>query len=151
MSEQPLYGKLTKSQLDSFLAQPLLARLATAVPARDDPSQIQPHNTPVWFLWDGCALWISAFQSTRKLKEVKRNPYIAVLIDVMEAVDGVQAVLMEGKAELILEPAVVQDMSRRIYTLYMGEEGVKAEAPQSWIVDPENAIIRLQNTKIWTW
>ena len=36
-------------------------------------------------------------------------------------------------------------------TRYMGEEGVKAEAPQSWIVDPENAIIRLTPARIYTW
>ncbi|MBE0696327.1 MAG: pyridoxamine 5'-phosphate oxidase family protein [Anaerolineaceae bacterium] len=144
-------GKLTKTQVDAFLEKPLMARLATAVPSKDDPRQFQPHNVPVWFYWDGEHLFISAFQSTRKVKELKRNPYIAVLIDVMDALDGVTAVLFEGKAELILDPPTVAELSGIIYTRYMGEEGVLAEAPQSWMVDPENAIIRLTPAKLLTW
>lgn len=151
MTEQALYGKLTKTQLDAFLEHPNLARLSTAVPSKDDPRYFQPHTTPVWFLWDGSSLYISAFTSTRKVKEVRRNPYIAVLVDLAEAADGVTAVLMEGKAAWITDPATVQEMSRAIYTHYMGPEGVLASNPQSWIVDPENSIIKLTPQKVFTW
>jgi len=151
MTETIISGKLTKEQVNAFLEAPRMARLATAVPAKDEPGQFQPHNVPVWFYWDGQSLFISAFQSTRKAKEARRNPHIAVIIDVQDPEDGMQAVLMEGRSEFITEPDVVQEMSRVIYTRYMGEEGVKAEAPQSWIVDPENAIIKLTPRKIFTW
>jgi nitroimidazol reductase NimA-like FMN-containing flavoprotein (pyridoxamine 5'-phosphate oxidase superfamily) len=144
-------GKLTMPEIDAFLAPPRMARLATAVPSKADPSYCQPHNVPVWYHWDGESLYISAFQSTRKLKEARRNPYIAVIVDLPEAVDGAQAILMEGKAEVILTPETVQEISRIIYTKYMGEEGVKDPAPQSWIVDPENAIIMLTPARIYTW
>ena len=146
-----LSGKLDYAQLNDFLAAPRLARLATAVPVKDNPQFFQPHNVPVWYVWDGQALWISAFESTRKVREVARNPYIAVLIDVDSAVNGAQAALLEGKAELIADPAIVQPYSRKIYTHYMGEEGVKDAAPQSWIVDPENRILRLIPSRIYTW
>jgi nitroimidazol reductase NimA-like FMN-containing flavoprotein (pyridoxamine 5'-phosphate oxidase superfamily) len=151
MAESTYVGKLTKAQVDAFLSQPILARLSTAVPSKDDPSLFQPHTTPVWFLWDGDCLYISAFASTRKVKEVRRNAHIAVLIDVENAVDGVTAVLMEGKCEWTQEPALVQEMSRKIYTRYMGEDGVLAKDPQSWIVDPENSIICLKPEKIYSW
>lgn len=151
MANQIIKGKLTKPEIDTFLALPSMARLATAVPSKADPNFFQPHNVPVWFHWDGESLYISAFQSTRKLKEVQQNPFIAVIIDLQEAVDGAQAVLMEGKAEVVLTSNMVQEMSRLIYTKYMGPEGVKAPAPQSWIVDPENAIIKLTPARIYTW
>jgi nitroimidazol reductase NimA-like FMN-containing flavoprotein (pyridoxamine 5'-phosphate oxidase superfamily) len=151
MTKSAITGKLSKTEIDAFLDHAWIARLATAVPAREDSALFQPHNVPVWFYWDGESLFISAFQSTRKLKEVKRNPYIAVIIDLHEAVDGAQAVLMEGKSELILDSETVQEMSRVIYTKYMGPEGVKDPAPQSWIVDPENAIIKLTPARIYTW
>jgi hypothetical protein len=70
---------------------------------------------------------------------------------VTEAIDGVTAVLFEGKCDLIFEPEAVAELSRIIYTRYMGEEGVKDPAPQSWIVDPENAILRLSPKKLLTW
>jgi nitroimidazol reductase NimA-like FMN-containing flavoprotein (pyridoxamine 5'-phosphate oxidase superfamily) len=142
---------MTPSQIDAFLQHPHMARLATAVPSKEEPASFQPHNVPVWFLWEDGVLYISAFQSTRKVKEVRRNPYVAVIIDLAEALDGVTAVLLEGKSELITEPAVVQEMSRRIYTRYMGEDGVQGPDPQSWIIDPENAIIRLRPARIYSW
>jgi general stress protein 26 len=151
MTDDIRYGKLTQSQLDAFLSHPILARLATSVPSKEDPGLYQPHNTPVWFQWDGATLYISAFTSTRKVKEVRLNPFIAVLIDVEEAIDGVRAVLLEGKCEWIQDPAVVQEISRRIYTHYMGEDGVQTKEPQSWIVDPENSIIKLTPARVYTW
>ena len=151
MTEETKIGKFTLAQLNAFLENPLLARLATAVPVRDEPGAFQPHNVPVWYWWDGTSLWISAVQSTRKVKEVKRNAYIAVLVDVEKSIDGVTAVLMEGKSELLLDPAAVQETSRIIYTRYMGEEGVKEAAPQSWMVDPDNSIIKLTPQKMYAW
>lgn len=151
MTQSTLYGKLTQAQFVAFLAHPLLARLSTAVPSKSEPGLFQPHTTPVWFIWEDGCLFISAFSSTRKVKELRRNPYIAVLVDVAEAIDGVSAALLEGKAEWIPASPFVQEMSRKIYTKYMGEEGVLAEAPQSWIVDAENSIIKLAPAHVYTW
>lgn len=108
--------------------------------------------TPVWFQWDGESLWISAFVSTRKVKDIQRNRRIAVLID-LDRVEGQpdRSVLLEGACELIADPAVVAPRSLSIYTHYMGEEGVQAKEPQSWAVDPENRIIRLVPEKVFAW
>ena len=151
MTEETRIGKFTLAQINAFLEHSLLARLATAVPVKGEPGAFQPHNVPVWYWWDGASLWISAFQSTRKVKEVKRNAYIAVLIDVEKGLDGVTAVLLEGKCELVLEPSIVKETSRMIYTRYMGEQGVLEATPQSWMVDPENSIIKLTPQKMYSW
>jgi nitroimidazol reductase NimA-like FMN-containing flavoprotein (pyridoxamine 5'-phosphate oxidase superfamily) len=151
MTQTITTGKLTQAQMAAFLDHTLMARLTTAVPVKGDPTYFQPHAVPVWYLWDGDSLYISAFQSTRKSKEAKRNPYIAVIIDVADAIDGATAVLMEGKSEVIVDSEFVKDMSRQIYTRYMGEQGVLASDPQSWIVDPENSIIKLTPQRIYTW
>ena len=50
---------VTPAEIDAFLAEAILARLATA-----NPKTCQPHAVPVWFLWDGESAWISAFTST---------------------------------------------------------------------------------------
>lgn len=136
-----------QAQIEELLAQPVLARIATA-----NPDTGQPHVVPVWFWWDGQVVWISAFDSTRKIRDLRRNPRIAVLIEPpVPTGKPVEAVLFEGRAELIKDPATVGRISTVIYTRYMGEEGVKAADPQSWIVDPENTIIRLAPEKTYTW
>ena len=142
----PVFPTDKKELIEALLAQPALARLGTA-----NPKTMQPHVVPVWFLWDGEYIWISAFSSTRKFKDLAKNPHCAVLIDLEEAA-GIQSVLFEGPAELIEQPReLVCAMSLRIYTRYMGEEGVKAAEPQSWAVNPENRLVRLAPAKIYTW
>ena len=137
-----------EQQMQDLLAQPVLARLATT-----NPKTMQPHVVPVWFLWDGSSLWISAFVSTRKVKDLLKNPHCAVLIEPSQAKDSpLQAVLLEGAADLIHEPAsLVAEMSERIYAKYMGPEGVLAPEPQSWKQDPENRLVRLTPQQRFAW
>jgi nitroimidazol reductase NimA-like FMN-containing flavoprotein (pyridoxamine 5'-phosphate oxidase superfamily) len=59
---------VTRAVLEGLLQEKVLARIATANPVTN-----QPHVVPVWFLWDGASIWISAFESTRKVKELKKN------------------------------------------------------------------------------
>ena len=133
-------------KIDSFLSQAILARLGTA-----NPQTAQPHVVPVWFLWEDGAAWVSAFSSTRKVKELQANPRCALLIDLMEPVDGLTGVLLEGVGELISDPALVQPIALKIYTKYLGPEGVQAKDPQSWLVDAENRILKLVPQKIRSW
>ena len=135
-----------KESIEALLSQPVLARLATA-----NGKTGQPHVVPVWFLWDGVSLWISAFSSTRKVRDLLSNAKCAVLIEPREP-NGLEAVLFEGQADVIDQPRhLVCDMSIRIYTRYMGSEGVQAPEPQSWAVDPENRLVRLTPKRIYAW
>ncbi len=136
-----------EDQMNALLQEPVLARLGTA-----NPGNCQPHVTPVWFLWDGESVWISAFNSTRKVKELLRNPLCSVLIDDAAPDGKTRAVLFEGRAELTAAPhPLVAEMSEKIYTRYLGQEGVKAPDPQSWISDPENTIVKLTPQKTFSW
>ena len=132
-----------ETQAQELLQQPLLARLATV-----SPQTLQPHVVPVWFWWDGASLWISAFSSTRKVKDLRQNPKCAVLIEPIQSQATLQAVLFEGTAELITEPREqVAAVALQIYTRYMGAEGVLAPEPQSWLTDPENTLIKLTGAR----
>ncbi len=134
-------------EMNALLSQPVLARLATA-----NPLTGQPHVVLVWFGWDGEAIWISAFSSTRKIKDLRRNPRCAVLIEPKDSDAKPQAILFEGAAELINEPLErVTQKSLWIYQLYLGPEGVQAPDPQSWSRDPENTIIKLVPERVFSW
>ena len=135
-----------QAQIEALLTgEPVLARLATA-----NPRTLQPHVTPVWFLWDGTSLWISAFISTRKAKDVSRNRKIAVLIEPKDPQD-LQAVLLEGPCEFLEEPRdVVAEMSLKIYERYVGADKI-SDTERSWTVDPENRLIKLTPQKTYSW
>jgi len=133
---------------EGLLSQPVLARIATA-----NPQTAQPHVVPLWYLWDGVSIWVSGFRGTRKFRELMANPRCAVLVEPADnKTSKIQAVLFEGSAEVITSPRpLVEEMSTRIYLRYLGEEGVKAADPQSWIHDPENLVVRLTPQRVYTW
>jgi nitroimidazol reductase NimA-like FMN-containing flavoprotein (pyridoxamine 5'-phosphate oxidase superfamily) len=146
MYENVESGQLTKEQIDHCLAQPLLARMATA-----SAGTLQPHVVPVWYLWDGQSIWVHGFRSTRKFRELVANPRCAIVID--DAASGVDfwSVLFEGQAELITDRDVVHPMAERIYTRYIGADGVLDPTPQSWIHDEESLLLKLTPSRTVTW
>jgi PPOX class probable F420-dependent enzyme len=133
-------------EAQSFLARPLLGRLATA------STDGQPHVVPVWFLFEDGFVWISAFQSTRKVIDLERNPKCAIVVDVEQGQGEISAVAIEGRAELVREPfEAVKGRTGRIYAKYLGSEGALAPDPQSWLNSPENLLIKLTPTRVKTW
>lgn len=136
-----------KALIESVLAEPVLARLATT-----NSKTLQPHVVPVWFAWDGESVWISSFVSTRKIRELKNNPRGAVLIESKHEGGKLQAVLLEGTVELVTEPRqLVSEIASRIYIRYLGPEGVRDPEPQSWLNDPENLLIKLTPKRVMSW
>ncbi len=97
-------------------------------------------------------MWVSAFSSTRKVKDLEENPLISVAIDETKDNDATRAVILEGKAELLREPAeFLKRQFTWIYARYVGEEHVGEAKYQDWIVDPENTLIKLVPLKVFTW
>ncbi len=134
---------LAREWVQKLLAEPLLARLGTA-----NPETAQPHVTPVWFAWDGEALYISAFISTRKAREAVANPRISVLIDTD---NPTRAVLLEGVAEVLTGAGEVGRLSEWIYARYVGEAEVKKDPYAGWARDPENRVIKLKPERVFAW
>jgi PPOX class probable F420-dependent enzyme len=133
-------------QAEEFLTRHLLGRLATASPDG------QPHVVPVWFLWEDGAAWISSYRSTRKVIDLERNPKCALVVDVDEAKGGLTAVMLEGRAQLVSTPLeAVKERIERIYTKYLGHEGVLEKDPQEWLNSPENVLVKLTPTRVKAW
>jgi hypothetical protein len=76
--------RLTQQELDGFLRQPYLARLATI---QEDGS---PYIVPVWHEYDGEALYIVAREKSQYVAHIQHEPRVALSI-----VEGAQ-VLIQG-------------------------------------------------------
>ncbi len=136
-----------KVKMEALLALTVNARMATA-----SLRTLQPHVVPVWYLWDGESIWISSFRSTRKVKELMRNCKISICVDTTDKDPVAGGVVLEGEAELIAEPRpYMEEMTARVYTRYLGDEGVLAKDPQSWIHDPEALLIKLTPQQVYVW
>jgi hypothetical protein len=61
-----------------------------------------------------------------------------------------KGVILEGMAELLDDRELQLTMTTRIYTKYLGSEGVQAPTPQHMIHNP-HVIIKLTPTRIISW
>jgi nitroimidazol reductase NimA-like FMN-containing flavoprotein (pyridoxamine 5'-phosphate oxidase superfamily) len=144
VSQVKIQGNMDRAALDAFLAQSIIARIATI---RDD----WPHVVPMWFDWDGESLWMETGRGFRKHKNLLANPHCAVAIDTTEGGLRFKGVILEGDAEVIAEPEeFVRETVVRIYRKYLGEEGIAAPTPTS-MIESQHVIIRLRPAVIRTW
>lgn len=70
--------ELTKAELDDFLSARLVAPVAT------NGSGGFPLVTPLWYFWDGVAVYISVTRNRLAGRNLLRDPRCAILIDVDE-------------------------------------------------------------------
>ena len=120
-------GGLTKDEIDQFLAGNSLARLATI------KADGAPYVVPVWYHWDGNALWFIGRERSAWCKYIADDPRTAVVIDSEHSDPDesgkrveIPKVVMEGHSEIVEEPnvggkwvAIAEQMSYR----YLGPNG----------------------------
>jgi len=87
---------MSKAELDAFLAQERTCRVATAGPQG-------PHVTPLWYVWDGTALWLTSLTRSQRWTDVLRDPRIAVLVDAGEDYAQLRGAELRGTAEVVGE------------------------------------------------
>jgi nitroimidazol reductase NimA-like FMN-containing flavoprotein (pyridoxamine 5'-phosphate oxidase superfamily) len=106
--------------LDGFLAQPLVARLAAAGPT----------VRPIWYVWEEQAFWWLTGRWARLTSTLERDPEVALVVDTCDLRTGeVLQVVARGAAEVVpFDP----ERARRKLRRYLGPD----EA--SW--DPERVL-----------
>jgi len=101
---------MTDFDVDEFLARPLTARVAT-----DGPTV-----RPTWYLWEDGAFWILSGPWARLLGRVRKDPRLALTVDVCDLPTGlVRQVIARGEAEVL---PFDTDRGRRKLSRYLGPE-----------------------------
>jgi hypothetical protein len=87
---------MSPAELDAFLGGERTCRVATVSPAG-------PHNTPLWFAWDGTAMWLTSIVKSQRWTDLARDPRVAVLVDAGEAYDELRGAELQGSVEVVGE------------------------------------------------
>lgn len=96
--------------IDSFLAQPLVARVATA----------DPTVRPVWYLWEEGSFWWLTGSYARLADILDRSPSLALIIDTCDLTTGVvYQVRAKGAAKVV---PLDLDKAVRKLTRYLGPD-----------------------------
>jgi hypothetical protein len=87
---------MDQAELSEFLAGQRTCRVATAGPHG-------PHLTPLWYVWDGTALWLTSLVRSQRWADIERDPAVAVLIDAGEEYGELRGVELLGAVEIVGE------------------------------------------------
>ncbi|HEX2822643.1 MAG TPA: pyridoxamine 5'-phosphate oxidase family protein [Streptosporangiaceae bacterium] len=85
---------MNAEELNSFLGEQRSCRLATL-------GSGGPHVSPVWFVWDGTALWIYSLTRSQRWTDISRDPRVAAVIDAGHEYAELRGVEFEGDAEVV--------------------------------------------------
>ena len=85
---------MSAEELTSFLGEQRTCRFATAGPGG-------PHVAPVWFVWDGQALWVYSLTRSQRWANLARDPRAAVVVDDGHHYHELRGVEIEGEATVV--------------------------------------------------
>ena len=122
----------------AFLDQPLSAVVATH---RTDGTTVQ---SVVWYVPDGDTLWFSTAPESAKVKQLRRDPRISVLVI---SADGGTYLAIEGTATIAVDVDTPDRMS--LYRRYRGEEAASAIAARP--LPGPNARVRVTPTRVFAY
>src|SRR3954470_14203316 len=99
MREQRRGGKIAMAveERDAFLTSERTCRVASV------GSDGAPHVTPLWFVWDGSALWLTSIVRSQRWTDLQREPRSSAGVDAAAYCGEWRGVEIGGAAEPIGE------------------------------------------------
>jgi nitroimidazol reductase NimA-like FMN-containing flavoprotein (pyridoxamine 5'-phosphate oxidase superfamily) len=141
-------GPLGGAELDEFLAQPLLLKLACL---RSDG---WPYIVPLWYAWDAHKLYVVARERAVWVPYIQREPRVGVLID--EDARRHRRVQMTATAAVVEGPVVRAQGSRHwqqvdvvLKSRYMADEQGRAYAELT--ADRPRYLVEITPVDITSW
>lgn len=137
-------GRLEADALRELLSMRLIANLATY----DADDKI--HLVPMWFLHQDRALLIPTSQRTRKVHNLRRRPWAAVMIH--HAVTGLdlRGALIRGEVEIIEAPRS-HELNRAIHARYLTPEGLAKPEVAEYLGRGDDVTISVAMQELITW
>lgn len=131
---------VASKQINAFLSNPNLRDAILAVNRPEGGPQL----TPVWFIWDGEAFWVSTRNHSAKYRNMQRDQDADVLVDEPASA---RYVLAYGHAEFLNENLRVHPVLRSMLEKY-NASNEEMEAGLDELSSPERVLVRLLPEKI---
>jgi hypothetical protein len=133
---------MSPDEVDAFLAEQRTCRVATV-------GRNGPHATPLWFVWQDGALWLTSLSRSQRWTDLQNDPRIAVVVDAGEAYGELRGVELRGRVEVVGE---VPRTGEPVPDLDGPEQAFADRYTDGAIVrDGRHAWLRLVPEKITSW
>ena len=80
---------------DTFLREQRICRVASL------GAHGEPHNSPLWFVWDGTALWLNSVVKSQRWVNLERDPRVSVVVDAGVDFTELRGVELTGAVEQV--------------------------------------------------
>lgn len=143
MMEQRRGGKIAMDveERDAFLASERTCRVATV------GGDGAPHVTPLWFVWDGTALWLTSIVRSQRWTDLEREARVSVVVDAGDDFMELRGVEIRGAAEPVGEvprtgePVPELDPPERLYADKYAGGQVFHDGRHAWLrITPEKVV-----------
>lgn len=135
---------MTAQERDAFLRAERVCRVAS-VSVRG-----APHVSPLWFVWDGEALWLNSVVRSQRWRDLERDPRVSVVVDAGTEYHELRGVELSGRVGVVSEvprtprpDGVVAEAERLYAEKYAGTSVFEADGRHAWL--------RLRPSKIVSW
>jgi hypothetical protein len=120
---------MTAAELDGFLAGEHTCRVATT-------GSNGPHVAPLWFVWDGTALWLNSLVRSQRWTDLGQDPRIAVVVDAGTEYGELRGVELSGRAQVVGE---------------VPRGALKYRGAEEFTPDGRHAWLRLRPDRVVSW
>lgn len=147
MAREQKRGKriaMSTDELDAFLAEERMCRLGSL------GADGSPHVSPLWFVWDGSAIWINSVVRSQRWTNLVRDPRVGVAVDGGEGYAELRGAELIGRVEVVGAvprlPGTVDDSVAEPERLFGAKYGGGEFVP-----DGNHAWLRMVPDKIVSW
>src|SRR5580704_5860300 len=133
--------QFTPEEQPSFLSQPHKAALATI-----DKDGF-PHVVAMGYRYKDGAIYMTSYGKAQKVINIRRNPKVAVMVEIGERYSDFQAVMIRGYCEIIEDPKVVRE------TMNLAVESATAAAVPTGAASsaPKRVVLKITPSKTVSW
>ena len=131
------------AERDAFLSTERTCRVASI--GRDG----SPHVTPLWFAWDGSALWLTSIVRSQRWTDLQRDHRVSVIVDAGGPFNELRGVELRGVVDVVGEvprtgePVPELEVPERIFANKYAGGRVHHDGRHAWL--------RLRPSKVVSW
>ena len=135
---------MTDAEVVAFLAERTKLHVATV--NRDG----SPHLMPMYFLADGATVVFWTFTKSQKIRNLERDPRIAVMAEDGDAYFDLRGVQIAGIAHLAADPDATRAFGERLYARQFGavDEAVREQVARQ---AAKRTVVTVEPRRIASW
>ena len=105
-------NSMAPEEVQAFLEEGRVLQVASLHPDG------RPHLVPMWYVMEAGQVVFRSFTPSQKIRNLRRDPRLSVLVERGEAYIELQGVMIQGRARLVDDPAYVLALYGRLAAKY---------------------------------